>query len=439
MSPRRRIDRKVIWVLIGGFSLTILLLLVSGVIAIQAVNLVESSNHAAHERHRASTRLIDDFQSEEAGLNGILDEITARPGSIDRAALLRRLDKFVFDVATTLETGRSGPLIGRWDAVGAAADDFIAEVRGFLQTPDDPREVPTRLIRAKQALVGEVSALVAANYQSVLEDESSLSATARSRFRSSLAVLAVALVLAVLCAGATVYITSQIFHRSEWQARELSRLSTHVLEAQEHILQRFSRELHDEFGQILTAIEANLAAVPRTSAAVSARIEDCVLLVQDAMGNVRALSQLLRPSSLDDFGLVPSLELLAESFSQRNSIPVDSALQFDGRLPSDTETHLFRIAQEALTNVARHSGATRVELSLEGKGPWLQLSVADNGRGIAPDAEREGFGLIGMRERILSVGGRFAVRSDSGGVRVTAEVPLHGTDQTPAHSIAVGG
>lgn len=439
MSPRRRIDRKVVWILVGGFSLTILFLLVSGIIAIQAVELVERNNESTLERHRVSSKLIDDFQSEVAGLSGIFYEIVASPGPVDRPSLLARLDEFEAAVAATLAAGRAGPAAVRWDAVGAAADAFSAEVRRLLQSPSDATFVPASLIQAKQALIVEVSHLVAANYQVAIEEESLLSQSARGRLRGSLSFLGVALLLALLCAAATVYITTQIFHRSEWQARELSRLSAHVLDGQEQILQRFSRELHDEFGQILTAIEANLAAVPLSSAAVTSRIEDCVLLVQDAMANVRALSQLLRPSSLDDFGLVPSLQLLAESFSQRNDIAVDSRLDFEGRLPSDTETHLFRIAQEALTNVVRHAGASRVDLSLEGRGPWLRLCVSDDGRGLSTDAHKRGFGLIGMRERILSVGGTFAVGSNGRGVRVTAEVPIHGTAEATKNPTAPGG
>jgi signal transduction histidine kinase len=240
----------------------------------------------------------------------------------------------------------------------------------------------------------------------------------------------------------TVRVAVRMFRRTEWQARELSRLSGHVLETQEQMLHRFARELHDEFGQSLTAIEANLAAVPVASPEVSSRIEDCSLLVKDLMSNVRELSQLLRPSTLDDFGLKPSLQLLAESFAQRTGISINSRLDFSGRVPGEIETHLFRIAQEALTNVARHSKATRVDLSLEKRGGVLRLSIADNGGGIKskPKPDRGGLGLAGMRERMRVAGGQLEVRSDSQGVTVVAEVALdEAAQRAETHPSLVGG
>jgi signal transduction histidine kinase len=152
---------------------------------------------------------------------------------------------------------------------------------------------------------------------------------------------------------------------------------------------------------------------------------------------VRELSQLLRPSTLDDFGLASSLQWLAESFAQRTQIAIEPKLTFEGRLQGDIETHLFRIAQEALTNVVRHSGATSATVSLFEDNGRLHLAVADNGRGlpagrasVSRGGSSGGFGLIGMRERMRAAGGLLKVQSGGGGaggsgVTVIAEVPLH--------------
>jgi signal transduction histidine kinase len=247
--------------------------------------------------------------------------------------------------------------------------------------------------------------------------------------------LAIGVVSAFLCAIATIGIALHMFRRSEWQARELARLSAHVLETQEQILRRFSHELHDELGQTLTAIEANLAALPAPTTEAALRKEDSVLLVKDAIGTVRELSQLLRPSTLDDFGLASSLQWLAESVAQRTQINIEPKLAFEGRLQGDIETHLFRIAQEALTNVVRHSGATSATVTLSEDNGRLRLSVADNGRGLpagrSTSSRAGGFGLIGMRERMRAAGGLLRVQSGgsgvsgASGVTVIAEVPLH--------------
>jgi signal transduction histidine kinase len=148
--------------------------------------------------------------------------------------------------------------------------------------------------------------------------------------------------------------------------------------------------------------------------------------VDDAIGNVRQMSQLLRPTILDDFGLEAGLRWLAEGFSARTGIAVEVQSQHPGRLPDETETHLFRIAQEALTNVARHSGARHVQIRLEARGEEISLSIHDDGRGL-PDhpANGRGLGMIGMRARARSAGGDVSIHSRPGeGVRVEVRVPL---------------
>src|SRR5262249_50023984 len=156
-----------------------------------------------------------------------------------------------------------------------------------------------------------------------------------------------------------------------------------------------------ELGQALTALKANLSALGNSPQLDRTRLDDCRALADEAIHNVRELSQLLRPTILDDFGLDAGLRWLCEGFSQRTGIHVDYKSNLNSRLPDETETHLFRIAQEALTNAARHSGADRVTVLLEASGDKVGLSIRDNGRGLSntgSEASR-GMGLIGMRAR----------------------------------------
>jgi signal transduction histidine kinase len=233
-------------------------------------------------------------------------------------------------------------------------------------------------------------------------------------------------------------VAKHVFERAEWQARELSRLSGHVLETQETTVRNFSRELHDDLGQTLSAIEANLVATPPASEVQAGRLEDCLLLVKDAISKIREMSQFLRPTMLDDFGLGPSLQWLAETFTQRTGIDVETNVDFDGRVDPAIETHVFRIAQEALTNVGRHSGATRAELSLIRVNDRLRLVVSDNGRGISDTGRSGGVGLIGMRERMSTSGGRFDIISTKNGLTVKAETPIDGLEQKSTNSNFVG-
>ena len=200
-----------------------------------------------------------------------------------------------------------------------------------------------------------------------------------------------------------------------------------MLENQETTARRFSHELHDELGQCLTAVKANLMSLrTATKEAFPVRLEDCVQLVDDAIRNVRELSQLLRPTILDDFGLEASLRWLSEGFQDRTSIVVDFSSDFHGRLADETETHLFRIGQEALTNIARHSGATKVFIKLTDEGDTIHLSIGDNGRGMPVELEpgRKGLGMTGMRARARTAGGELTVNQlDDGGVLLDVRVP----------------
>jgi signal transduction histidine kinase len=138
------------------------------------------------------------------------------------------------------------------------------------------------------------------------------------------------------------------------------------------------------------------------------------------------MSQLLRPTILDDFGLEAGLRWLADGFATRTGIEVAVDSSFAGRLPDETETHLFRISQEALTNIARHAGAKHVQIKLVSRGAEIRLSIQDDGRGLAAaPATNGGLGLIGMRARARSAGGDTSVSSRPGqGVLIEVRIPL---------------
>jgi signal transduction histidine kinase len=142
---------------------------------------------------------------------------------------------------------------------------------------------------------------------------------------------------------------------------------------------------------------------------------------------VRRLAVELRPQALDDFGLVPALERLGEAFAEESGITVDVQANLDAaRLPAEVETALYRIVQEALTNVAKHSGATRVSVVVTRREGAVTAVVEDDGKGFgAAGGEGDGLGLVGMKERVGLLGGRLAIESTEGaGTTVVAEVPI---------------
>jgi signal transduction histidine kinase len=202
-----------------------------------------------------------------------------------------------------------------------------------------------------------------------------------------------------------------------------------VLSAQELERRRLARELHDETGQALTSILLGLRALEDALETDESRAAAGTLreLVVSTLQDVRTLAVELRPKALDDFGLVPALERLAETFAAQTGIAVDlEAALGDERLPADIETALYRIVQESLTNVVKHARARRVCILVTRKPSSVAAVIEDDGEGFDPVATRDGgVGLLGMRERLSLLDGRVEVESRVGsGTTIAVEVPL---------------
>ncbi|QNP42201.1 sensor histidine kinase [Lysobacter terrestris] len=222
-----------------------------------------------------------------------------------------------------------------------------------------------------------------------------------------------------------------LLDRLQRNEREFRRLGRAVWRVQEDERRRLARELHDGVGQNLTAIKHRLAAItatlPEANADARAALEATIALCGDTLEDTRQLSRLLRPPVLDDLGLEAALRWLARSQGEASAL--DIAVDI-GQLPpldADLQTLLFRVAQEALNNIAKHAEASSVLLRLVVRGGLIQLQVADDGRGCDPDAALHsgGSGLGGMRERLRLYEGRLELHSATGeGTRLRAVVPL---------------
>ncbi|MGH3079355.1 MAG: GAF domain-containing protein [Gaiellaceae bacterium] len=202
-----------------------------------------------------------------------------------------------------------------------------------------------------------------------------------------------------------------------------------VVEAQELERKRLARELHDETGQALTSILLGLKSLERAVDSEEGRegVSSLRDLVVSTLQDVRRLAVELRPSALDDFGLAPALERLVDTYRQQASVPAHLEIYLgDERLSSEIETTLYRMVQEALTNVAKHAGATSVSILLTRTPSSVRLVVEDDGEGFDPGTARDGgLGLPGMRERVALLDGRLRIESAPGkGTTLAAEVPL---------------
>jgi two-component system, NarL family, sensor histidine kinase UhpB len=212
-------------------------------------------------------------------------------------------------------------------------------------------------------------------------------------------------------------------------AKERREAGAYALQAQEAERQRLARGLHDEVGQSMTAVLLQLKRLHANADPEHRRqLDEAQEVVKTSLDDVRRLAQELRPEVLDHLGLASALENLANSFGQRSHLQVRKRLERD--LPSldpSAELVIYRIAQESLTNVARHAKANEVLLALERGNGSVILRIVDDGRGFAPD-HVEGGGLRGIRERALIVGGAAAIKpGPGGGVEVRLEVPAEKT------------
>jgi signal transduction histidine kinase len=227
---------------------------------------------------------------------------------------------------------------------------------------------------------------------------------------------------------------TDLYRRLETRTEELTRLSARMVEQHEAERRRLSRELHDETAQVFSAVKMELGVLREGLApAEQPRLDQVLGLIDEGIRTIRNVTNDLRPSLLDDLGLLPALRSLAAEFAERSGI--EAGFSAPATLPglsSEAELALFRALQEALSNVARHAEATAVEIGLSASGGRVLLRVRDDGRGFPPGPvegyERRGhMGLAGMRERIGALGGSVQAQgATGGGAELEISVPVDG-------------
>jgi PAS domain S-box-containing protein len=213
----------------------------------------------------------------------------------------------------------------------------------------------------------------------------------------------------------------------------LRHLSARLLRSQDEERRRIGRELHDSIGQYLVALQMNLdilaGIITATNSDARLKLSESQDLVRESLAETRTLSYLLHPPLLEDTGLIPTIRWFVEGFAKRSGIDVAVDIRSDvGRLKADIELALFRVIQECLTNIHRHSESKTASICVEASGSRLTLEIKDRGKGMSPDklsgGQGSGVGIAGMSERLSDLGGTLAISSDSNGTIVRASVPL---------------
>lgn len=229
-----------------------------------------------------------------------------------------------------------------------------------------------------------------------------------------------------IAADVTAEVTAQ--RRLQDSQKQLAGLSARLMTLQDEERRRLARELHDSTSQSLAALEINMSALQRSSDPAEAKrlAAESGEISRQVVDELRTISYLLHPPLLDEAGLAFAVRWLADGFTKRNNIPVfvDIPENFP-RLAPDTETALFRVVQESLSNIYRHAGATKVWITLGGEDGDVRLEVRDNGEGLPSDFSLErsgGVGLAGMRERMRELGGTLEIESSEYGVAVKCRI-----------------
>ncbi len=225
-------------------------------------------------------------------------------------------------------------------------------------------------------------------------------------------------------------INSDVSVQKEYE-ENLRQVSGHLMRVQDEERRRIARELHDSTGQKLAAARMFLESVTKTTnpKSIDKRVLETVELIEGAFQDIRTLSQVLHPPLLDEAGLVSATRSMVDSFSQRAKIHVEFQVpEGFGRLPQPVELALFRVIQESLTNIHRHSGAKRAKVEIAQTPEQITLEVRDNGKGLPPNFRSDvkqvlGVGILGMKERLSQLGGLLKIESDKKGTVVRAVVP----------------
>lgn len=386
-------------------------------------------------------RLRVDLQLSATLLRDVLLEADSARAERHRRELeevRKRLEADLEEYAEGLPAGESGPfqqlcrnIRAYWDAMAPALQwrgkQATAQARHFLQQEVLPR---------RRQVLEMANQLAAWNERQIDAAEGQVRAVNQGFRRRVWLAAAATLGVGLLVAGFSIYRIRHLEGEAERRYQEvvqarlqLQELSARLVSAQEEERRRLSRELHDEVGQSLSAVLVELgnltAALPPENARLREHGEKVRQLTEASVGVVRNMALLLRPSMLDDLGLVPALKWQAREVARRHGVKVRVAADaVDDELPDEQRTCVYRVVQEALQNVVRHARAASARVTLRQEADRLVVMVQDDGTGF-DTAQEKGLGLLGMEERVKRLGGSVRIDSEpGGGTLVTAFLPL---------------
>jgi len=448
-GPDNDARRPIRGVLLVGFGLVLVLWLASGVDLVRRMTDVQNTAADVSARFNRREQLLGAVRLEvQRGSIFVRDALLDVPGTAD----YYRGELGQAEASTNRALEQYDALIDSPDE-RRTFDQLRTEVREYWQAllPVASWDTGQRATRARDVLRDAIiprrrtvisisNRILSLNRDAYEEQQAQVAgiyaAMRRRVWQTSVAVLALGIAVALFAIRYAGRLEGRIQRqrlRERENARDLQRLSAKLVHAQEEERRSIARELHDEIGQALTAIKVELVMVERAikpEARTRNVFGEARAITDHALQTVRDLSQLLHPPLLDDMGLPATLEWYLRGFAGRTGITTDLVQQgVEERLAAEIEVSLYRIAQEALTNVARHAGARSCRVYLQRLPQTVLLTVEDDGKGFdvrqaTASQSRQGMGLLGIQERAAGFGGTFRLESTPGkGTRLTVEVP----------------
>ncbi|HWC99642.1 MAG TPA: ATP-binding protein [Candidatus Sulfopaludibacter sp.] len=433
-------------VLMAGFGGLLLLMAFAGFDGMQALHEIQTSNDLTREDFLTRTRLLERIRADVYVSGTYVRDYLLEPESgkaeghrYDLLESRRDMDDAMSKYRSLLNTQEAAPfqvltveLAGYWNLLepvfGWTAEQRKKAGYFFLRDEVFPRR------RSMLHIADQIGAINESQMNAGKARVEQIFAQLRTRMT---VVIIMTFGLGMLLASFSIrkilgLETETAQHITELSSarQELQQLSARLVEAQENERRSISRELHDEVGQALTGVlveMANLSTMIRggDKAALSAKAAEIKREVENSISVVRNMALLLRPSMLDDLGLVPALQWQAREVSKRAGVRVKvEAESVSEELPEEHKTCIYRIVQEALHNCVQHAGARNVVVTVEQEPDKLLLAIQDDGKGFRPLRER-GMGLLGIQERVTHLHGTFAVESEPGqGARLRVMLPL---------------
>jgi signal transduction histidine kinase len=428
-----------------GFGVLLVLLILSGLSALRALSQVQTANEATLRQFLARNQQMDEVRASVYLSGTYLRDYLLEPDQAKAEQSRREL----MDASSQIKTflADHGPLPGDTDRTMFEA--LQREIRDYWQTLEpvlswtleERQREGYRFLRdevfpRRSSTLAIADTIRGMNQQQLMRRDEQLLA----RFSGVRGQLVLALVVMLLVGMGQAWFSTTHLLRLENQTlkhlqevsearQELKDLSAKLVATQENERKSISRDLHDAVGQSMSAVQFELhdlsVALRPYDPQLRDRVHHVRELVENSLAVIRNMALLLRPSMLDDLGLAAALGWLAREISRPTGIRIQvQADDLPSDLPDEHKTCIFRIAQEALNNVARHANAHAVEITVRASDAWLMITVQDDGRGFQHERAR-GLGLTGMQERAESLGGSVKITSGPGkGTLIEVALPL---------------